>query len=154
MFTKKTENNEEIGELLEQLESQALLEVRANCKYLMPVDGSYITEEQFDSLPMEAKESAIKVLAGAGLSSMNLNQSGGEPSIVTRLSGNIRHVMACTIFDILNRLENLDGAINAVFSEMTLELQVPLGGKKSAFSMGNVDHAVVSMAFCTRDLHE
>ena len=38
-----------------------------------------------------------------------------------------------TIFNILNRLEKMDGVLNMLIPKWTLELQVPLGGKQGLF---------------------
>ena len=51
-------------------------------------------------------------------------------AIKIRLSSLITRVQACTIFSILNTLEKLDGAINVLIPKWTLELYVPLGGRK------------------------
>ena len=51
-------------------------------------------------------------------------------AIIIRLSPLITKVQACTVFNILNRIEKLDGAITVLIPKWTLNLQVPLGGKK------------------------
>ena len=42
-------------------------------------------------------------------------------------------LLGCTIFNVLNRIEKLDGSINMLYPKWTLELQVPMGGKKGFF---------------------
>jgi len=57
-----------------------------------------------------------------------------EPVITVKFSSHIQAVLGCTMFSLLNRIEKIDGAYNVVrFPKATLELQVPLGGKKGMF---------------------
>ena len=125
----KAEENAAIGKMMEQLEAQALAEAKSNCRLIQA--NIPLTPEKFDGLSDNDKETVIKVLAGAGLES--LNQDMASATLKIRLSPKITQVQACTIFDILNRLEKLDGALNVFVPKWTLELQVPLGGKKGLF---------------------
>ena len=124
----KAENDENIGKMLEQLEEKALNEARENCGLLKMADGGSITPEQFDMLSGSNKEGAIWTLARIGLA--GIGQDMQSATIFIKLSARIQRVMACTVFDILNRLEKLDGALNAFVTKWTLEIQTPLGGKK------------------------
>lgn len=124
---EKAEENEEIGNLLSEMEEAALQEAR-NCAPMMKINGTYMTPERFDAMSGPNQEQIIEVLGRSGLS--NLTAPLTEPIITIRLSDMIPHVMACTMFNLLNRLEKLDGAYNVCFPKATLELQVPLGGKK------------------------
>ncbi len=128
---EKAEANETIGKLLEQLELKALEEAKANCGLLKTDTGAHIAPEQFDGLSESDKETVIKVLAGMGLSSISQNIESA--TIYIRFSAQIQTVLACTFFDVLNRLEKLDGAINFLHPKWTLELQLPLGGKTGMF---------------------
>ena len=125
---EKAENDDNIGRLLEQLEEKALVEAKENCGLLTTAQGGHITPEQFDALSVSHKEAVIRGLAGIGLADISQNMS--KATIIVRLSPRIQSVMACTVFDILNRLEKLDGALNVFVPKWTLELQAPLGGKK------------------------
>ena len=125
---EKAEENEKISDLLEQLEEKALSEARENCSLLTTAQGEHLTSEQFDTLSENTKEIVIRGLAGIGLA--GISQDMQEATIMIRLSAKIQKVIACTMFDILNRLEKLDGALNVFIPKWTLELQVPLGGKK------------------------
>ena len=125
----KAEENAAIGKMMEQLEAQALAEAKSNCRLIQA--NIPLTPEKFDGLSDNDKETVIKVLAGAGLES--LNQDMASATLKIRLSPKIPQVQACTFFDILNRLEKLDGALNVFVPKWTLELQVPLGGKKGLF---------------------
>ncbi len=126
---EKAEENEQIGRMMEQLEAQALAEAKSNCG-LIKADHP-LTPAQFDGLSKNDKETVIKILAGAGLAA--ISQDIPTATLRIRLSSKIPQVQACTFFDILNRLEKLDGALNMLVPKWTLELQVPLGGKKGLF---------------------
>lgn len=128
---EKADQEESIGKLMEQLEEKALSEAKENCGLLTTDAGGHITPEKFDGLSEIDKETVIKVLAGMGLES--IGQDMKSATIFMRFSAGIQCVMACTVFDILNRLEKLDGAINVLIPKWTLEFQVPLGGKKGLF---------------------
>ena len=123
---------EEMGQenLLIQLEETALQEARANSSHLK-IDGKSISPEQFDQLPDPMKAQIIVSIGAQGLA--ELNPSMSEPLITVRLSPLIPLVQGCTFFQILHRLEKLDGAYNTVRfpdGKTTLQIQAPLGGKK------------------------
>ena len=128
---EKAKANEKIQTLLESLENQALMEARANCHIIKTRDGSCLSPEQFDAFSEENKEAVIVTLARLGLSRLETDHPNA--TIIVRLSSAIPIAQACTLFDILNRLEKLDGALNVLKPKWTLELQVPLGGKKGLF---------------------
>lgn len=73
-------------------------------------------------------EQVMWQLSGMGLTSFSAPPT--EPKIVVRLSPHIQNVRCCTAFSILNRLEKLDGAFNALHPQATLEIQAPLVGKQ------------------------
>jgi len=125
---EKAKNNQSIGALLEQLESRALEEAKNNVGMLKTGNGYCLKPEQFDGLPDTDRETVIKVLGNAGLASMNTDTQSA--AIIITLSPLITRVQACTIFNILNRIEKLDGSITILKPKWTLKLQVPLGGKK------------------------
>lgn len=125
---ERAENDQNIAALLEQLESQALEEAKNNIGLLKTGNGIALKPEQYDSLSDADKETAIKALGNAGLSYLNTDIQNA--AIIIRLSPIITWVQACTIFNILNRIEKLDGAVTVLSPKWTLELQVPLGGKK------------------------
>lgn len=124
----KAESKEQVGKLLEQLEVLALSEAKNNCGLLTTDSGSHITPDQFDGLNGTDKETVIRVLSNMGLGA--LKQDMGSATIYMRLTPKIQRVLGCTVFNILNRMEKLDGTINMLIPKWTLELQVPLGGKK------------------------
>ena len=128
---EKAENNQAVGALLEQLESRALEEAKNNVGMLKTGNGDCLNPEQFDGLSATDKETVIKVLGNAGLASLNTDMQNAV--IIITLSPLITRVQACTIFNILNRIEKLDGSITILKPKWTLKLQVPLGGKKGLF---------------------
>ncbi len=127
----KASSNDSIEKMLEQLETCALSEAKNNCGLLTTDSGKHISPEQFDELSEIDKETVIKVLSGIGLGS--ISQDIQTATIFIRFTPKIQSVLACTIFNVLNRLEKLDGAINILKPTWILELQVPLGGKKGLF---------------------
>ncbi len=128
---EKAEKNSGIAALMEQLEVQALTEAKNNVGMLKTDKGTYLTPDQFDGLSEIDKETVIKVLGNNGLSSLSTEIQ--TATIIVKLSPIITKVQACTIFNLLNRIEKLDGAISILKPKWTLELQVPLGGKRGLF---------------------
>nr|WP_296043209.1 hypothetical protein [uncultured Blautia sp.] len=128
---EKAEAKEQTGKLLGELEKQALSEAKMNCGLLTTDAGKHITSDQFDCLRDIDKETVIRVLSNMGLGT--INQDIGSATLYFRLTSKIQKVLGCTIFNILNRLEKLDGVLNMLIPKWTLELQVPLGGKQGLF---------------------
>ena len=131
---EKAEENEVAMEALLRLEEQALAEAAAACApggLIAAVADDYLSQEQFDDIPDEDKESAIFMLAERGLAGISSNYD--TATINAKLSGNIQQTMACTVFGLLNRLEKLDGAVQMINPNWTLHLEVPLGAKKGLF---------------------
>lgn len=128
----KASENESIASLLSELETGALAEARAYSDKIK-IDGRPITPQQFDALPDRMKEQVMSTLSTMGLASFTTPIK--EPKIIVRLTPDIQFVRCCTAFSILNRLEKLDGAFNMLHPTATLELQVPLGGKKGIFQI-------------------
>ena len=91
-------------------------------------DHKILLPEQFDALSDNDKEILIMLTGNKGLSGLQTDME--TAAIKIRLSSLITRVQACTIFSILNTLEKLDGAINVLIPKWTLELYVPLGGRK------------------------
>ena len=125
---EKAEGNPAIADQLEQLERLALSEARANCGMIQTPSGAPLTAGAFDALSDSDKEFVIARLGNAGF-------GGGatdipSATITFTLNPILPRVQACTVFSLLNRLEKLDGAINLIMPKATLELRVPLGGKK------------------------
>lgn len=126
---EKASENERIGKLLEQLENQALTEAKNNVGMLKTSGGTTLSPDQFDALADGDKETVIKVLGDYGFAGGKTDIAAA--TIIFTLSPHVSQLQACTIFSILNRLEKLNGIFNEVISsKTTLELQVPLGGKK------------------------
>ncbi len=115
LIYEKAENNADIAAALERLEKQAIEEV----------------ENTGIAFSGAAGELAIKKLAAAGFGGIGRDMD--KAVITIRLSYRIQNVMACTVFEILNRLEKLDGTLDMLKPKWTLELQVPLGGRKGLF---------------------
>ena len=123
LVLEKADANETTAKLFRELESGALAEARANCHLLR--SG---TPEDFDAQPISIKEELIAALSTVGLAAFSAPLT--EPKLTVRFSPNIQQVRCCTALSLLNRLEKLDGAYNMLHPQATLELQVPLGGKK------------------------
>lgn len=130
LIYEKAKNDEAVGGLLEQLETQALREARENSGMLKS-GNQVLSPEQFDLLPDADKEQVIAALGGAGLTSLNMDLPTG--TFTARLSPLLPKVQACTVFNLLNRIEKLDGSINLLKPSWKLVLQVPIGGRKNLF---------------------
>jgi len=124
---EKAEQNERIGMLLEELEQMALSEAEESCGLLL-MNGKPITREMVLAMPERDKEAVMYYLSGVGLA--GFNSSFSEPKIAVRFSPHIQKVLGCTLFSVLNRIEKIDGTYNVRFPKATLELQLPLGGRK------------------------
>lgn len=123
---EKAEANSQLQKQLHALEEQALAEIHQNGNLLPPLKE--FSKQKLKALSMEEKEQIAAGLAGLGLMSLQTNLK--DPIISVRFAPMFPAVMGCTIFSVLNRLEKLDGSVNLLFPKMTLELYVPLGGKK------------------------
>lgn len=117
--------------MLEQLEETALTQARECCDILQ-IGGKNVTAEEFDAFSDWDKEAVIGAMARAGLSSIYADI--GAFTITVRFSHLIARVMACTIFDVLNRLEKIDGGFSLLGEKKwTMVMEVPIGGKKGLF---------------------
>ena len=105
----------------------ALHEGRACCG-MVKIAGDSMTPERYDALSSADREQVLYVLGKSGLAGISTDFS--PPTITVTLSPVIQLVLGCTMFNILNRLEKLDGSINELYSNITLLIQAPLGGKK------------------------
>ncbi len=124
---EKAEANDSIGAVLSELEEMALKEAHDNCGIVV-LGGEQMSPEKYEALPGSKKEQVMYYLGKAGL--MELTSTLTEPLITVTLSPMIQLCLGCTMFNLLNRLEKLDGAFNARFPKATLRIQAPLGGKK------------------------
>lgn len=129
---EKASEEEASAKILSELETGALAEARAHCDMLC-IQGRPVTPEQFDAIPEPVKESFMAALSNVGLAAFSAPLN--EAKITVRLSPRIQEVRCCTAFSILNRLEKLDGAYNVRFPQATLEIQVPLGGKRGLIAI-------------------
>lgn len=123
----KAAEKEITTKLLAELEKGALDEAKAHRGLIQQQDNS-IDLEKYDKLPDYVKESLMAMLSEMGL--IYFSAPLTEPKIIVKLSSQIQQVRCCTAFSILNRIEKLDGALNVLHPEVTLEIHAPLGGKK------------------------
>lgn len=124
---EKAEKDKHLAGLLDELQEQALEECRAAAP-LLKMDGRPLTAEVFDTCDGAVQEEIIGALAASGLAGLDLDY--GAKTVRVTLSPNIVRTRACTFLNLLNRLEKLDGSLNARFGDCTLELLVPLGARK------------------------
>lgn len=124
---EKAEKDEHLAGLLDELQEQALGECRAAAP-LLKMDGRPLTAEAFDACDGAVQEEIIGALAASGLAGLDLDY--GAKTVRVTLSPNIVRTRACTFLNLLNRLEKLDGSLNARFGDCTLELLVPPGARK------------------------
>lgn len=134
LVLEKAEADEAVASQFAQLEEQTLEEACQGCAsggLVAAEAGAVLTAESFQALSSEDKETAIKLLGAAGLANIEVEYDAA--TVHMRFSPQIQQVLACTVLEVLNRLEKLDGVLNAIAPDWTLELQVPLGGKKGLF---------------------
>ena len=127
VYEKAEQADETARDIVQRMEQAALAEARACCP-LLRKGGVVLTPEQFDRMDESKREQVIAALGNLGLAGLNTDLK--EKKIMVRLSPYIQEFLACAMFNLLNRLEKLDGAINCICPEMILELQAPLGGRK------------------------
>ena len=128
---EKAEQDDNIGNLLCELEEMALSEAENSCGLLLK-DSKPITKEMVSAMSERDKERLMYHLSRVGL--LEFNPSMNEPVITVKFSPQFKNVLGCTMFSLLNRIEKIDGAYNVVrFPKATLELQMPLGGRKGMF---------------------
>lgn len=125
----KGDNNEAIKSQLNELVGNALQEARNFCPYIT-YKNNKLSGEDFDKLESIEKADIIRSLGEQiGLSRFDTMKSM-EGKLEIEFSQHIQSVLSCTMFSILNRLENLDGAINVFNPKVELTIVAPLGGKK------------------------
>lgn len=127
VYEKAEQANETARDIVQKMEQTALSEAHACCP-LLRRGGAALSPEQFDRMDESEREQVIAALGNLGLAGLNTDLK--EKKIVVRLSPYIQELLACAMFQLLNRLEKLDGTINCICPEMILELQAPLGGRK------------------------
>lgn len=128
---EKAMAEEQLGELLEELEILALSEAKNICGVLAAKTGGSIAQVQFDGLSDNDKETVIRACADMGIGNVDMDIKSA--TIYICFTPAIQKLLGCTIFNVLNRIEKLDGSINMLYPKWTLELQVPMGGKKGFF---------------------
>ena len=134
LIYEKADGNENLSKMILQLEETALFEAKqayAPSGLLNEEIRTVLNPQQFDDLSATDKETAIKKLANKGFG--NIHMDVPSATITIKLNAVIQKTLACTVFEILNRLEKLDGAVNVLHSKWTLELQTPVGGKNGLF---------------------
>ena len=124
----KGDNNEAIKTQLNELVVNAVQEARNFCPYIT-YKNNKLTGEDFDKLENIEKADIIKSLGEhIGLLRFDTMKSM-EGKLEVEFSQHISSLLSCTMFSILNRLENLDGAINVFNPKVELTIVAPLGGK-------------------------
>lgn len=126
---EKAEGNPILNNWLDQLEEKALEEAR---KIFIAASGGQ-PQTGFDDLLPGLKSRTIVRTAQQGLSVFNVDIQNKK--IIVELSPGIQGALGCTFFDILNRIEKLDGSLNELIGDFEMEVQAPLGGKKGLTEM-------------------
>ena len=111
------------------LEQKALEELHASFRLIPRLRE--MKREDAEALHSEQKEVLIADLAAMGL--LRFNAEIRPPVIHVEFSPLLPQLMGCTFFSVLNRIEKLEGGINALAPKVDLELRVPLGAKKGLF---------------------
>jgi len=136
LILEKGEKEAEIGKMLEEMESTALLEAETACSnggILAAEVGNVLTPFQFECMSDINKETAIKMLALKGYGK-GLSSDKTAYVITMEFSPLAKYTMASTFFEIINRIEKLDGMYNTIISpEWKLNLIVPAECAKGMF---------------------
>lgn len=123
----KADANEGVASLLSEVESLALREAEDRCGMIMQ-NGKFLTRERFLAMPDPEKEAVIQELGARGF--LEYTPSLEEGKIKVTFAPYIPMFLGCTTLALINLLEKLDGSFNLLHPRATLELEVPLGGKK------------------------
>lgn len=123
----KAEQSEAAWKFLTDMEDGALTEARNGCA-MIRIRGEQLTPEQYDTLSATSKEAVIAALGNAGIVSFKAME--GNTKIVAVLSPQVRKVLNCMTFSLLNRLEKLDAVLPARQEKIALEIQAPAGTKQ------------------------
>lgn len=124
---RRAAQSEAAWKFLVDIEDGALAEARNGCA-MVRIRGEQLTPEQYDVLSDSAKEAVIAALGNAGITAFTAVDQNTK--IVVELSPQVRRVLNCTVFSLLNRLEKLNGAFADQPEKITLEIQTPAGGKQ------------------------
>lgn len=124
---EKANENEMISSMIERLKVNALSEAKVLYKYLT-IDNKPISKRKFDSFSAGEKADVICMLGSIGIKEFIPDIIGSKIKIT--FSAHLQNVLSCTMLVLLNKLENLDGAINAILPEVRITVQAPIGGKK------------------------
>lgn len=136
LILEKGEKEAEIGKMLEEMESTALLEAETACSnggILAAEVGNVLTPFQFECMSDINKETAIKMLALKGYGK-GISSDKTAYVITMEFSPLAKYTMASTFFEVINRIEKLDGMYNTIISpEWKLNLIVPAECAKGMF---------------------
>lgn len=121
---EKAEKSENAQKILADMENGALEESRANCSLIGTADGD-LTPEQYDAMEETAKEEVIALLGSLGLTQINVPED--EAKITVKFSKYAEKALCCTMFSVINCLQQLDGTYNIMFfPQATMEIETPL----------------------------
>ncbi len=124
------ENDPAIGKDLMELEQTALREAKDNCG-LININNKYLTVDDYLKMSEFDKEKVMYLMGSHGLKELTLSYQ--DPIITVTFAPLIPRIVACTIFNLLNRLEKLDGSYSRAFcsnQKAKLVFKLPLGGRK------------------------
>lgn len=113
--------------ILSELEEMALSEIEENCGAFM-VNGKQLTRKRYLKLSETSRELLMQRAGQIGVENFDASMLDG--TVTVTLSPNIQRFLGCSMFAILNSIENLDGVFNVLHPKVALELKAPIGGKK------------------------
>lgn len=131
LFYDKVEK-QGVEAVVSDLESQAIAEARANCGIikLTSKDGisRNMTEEEFDKFSDYDIECVICTLGQNALTGLNNLAIDKLQAVTTPL---IAQCPACALFQLIGRIEKLDGTLNTIVEKVSFELPLPIGTGRS-----------------------
>ena len=129
---QKAEADEEIAALLQKLEERALRELGEQCVIgRVKKNGQALTKEWYEGASDADREGLLRAFGGNVLRNFHVDLF--PPKCTATFSPLFPQLIGCVMFDVINRLEKLDGAIQIVSGDdaVELELQEPEGEKEA-----------------------
>ena len=123
---QKAEADEETAVLLSALEERALREMGQQCSIgRVKKNGQALTKEWYEQAADADREGLLRAFGGNVLKNFHVDLF--PPKCTATFSPLFPQLIGCAMFDVINRLEKLDGAIQIVAGEdkVELELQEP-----------------------------
>ena len=119
----KADADEETAALLSSLEERALRELGEQCSIgRVKKNGKALTKEWYDAASDADREGLLRAFGGNVLRDFHVELV--PPKCTATFSPLYPQLIGCVMFDVINRLEKLDGAIQIVAGDDKVELEL------------------------------